>query len=168
MPNWCHNKLIVAGPKPEVEKFIVDVQHENHGKSVPSKDASGSPVLTTVNQPLSFDRVTPLPESEKENWYDWRVDNWGTKWDAVSCEIHVTTSDENKASAAYSFDTAWSPPDVVVSKLIESYPALYFKFTYGEPGMNYGGGIIGQGGHVVAEIEDVDVRFFLDERDMWF
>lgn len=85
----------------------------------------------------------PTPKNENgdldENWYDWRVNNWGTKWDFGSGdnEIHGLhpTVVHNEATA--SFDTAWSPPLGLYERLVE----LGFKVeaTYFEPGMAFTG-----------------------------
>ena len=44
------------------------------------------------------------------NWYDWRIAHWGTKWNAYSTGYDA---DEN----VLTFDTAWSCPSPIISKL---------------------------------------------------
>lgn len=39
------------------------------------------------------------------DWYKWRIENWGTKWNA--CEVYV-------CSNCISFQTAWSVPDPIL------------------------------------------------------
>ena len=48
------------------------------------------------------------------SWYDWRCDNWGTKWNAYDTEI----PGENLLV----FTTAWGPPERVIATLAERYP----------------------------------------------
>ncbi|MDE6839205.1 MAG: hypothetical protein K2P33_12565 [Acutalibacter sp.] len=48
------------------------------------------------------------------SWYDWRCDNWGTKWNAHDTKI----PGENLLV----FTTAWGPPESVIAKLAERYP----------------------------------------------
>jgi hypothetical protein len=64
------------------------------------------------------------------NAYDWNVRNWGTKWDAYDQTFDGVTTDEaiGKASATYSFNTAWSIPVPVFEALCEQHPELSFSF----------------------------------------
>jgi hypothetical protein len=50
-----------------------------------------------------------------KDWYDWSVQNWGTKWNAYSFEL--VSEDSNTLNVQ--FDTAWSPPDPIFEKLQE-------------------------------------------------
>ena len=50
-----------------------------------------------------------------EGWYDWRCDNWGTKWDIYSTQC--SRMDDN--TLVMSFDTAWSPPIPIFDKLVD-------------------------------------------------
>ena len=48
-----------------------------------------------------------------DNWYDWRVKNWDTKWNASETVVL------NKKKVM--FDTAWSAPFKIFRKLSEMY-----------------------------------------------
>ena len=50
-------------------------------------------------------------------WFDWCVENWGTKWPALQDDISVR---ENELC----FDTAWSFPNGIVEKLSRTYPKV--------------------------------------------
>jgi hypothetical protein len=39
------------------------------------------------------------------NWYEWSIDNWGTKWDACEPEVHIFG-----AQILIDFNTAWGRP----------------------------------------------------------
>ena len=44
-------------------------------------------------------------------WWDWRLQNWGTKWEIVSDESYLDIQDNEHGKAIRaSFSTAWSPP----------------------------------------------------------
>jgi hypothetical protein len=66
-------------------------------------------------------------------WYDWSVQNWGTKWDTDLCSIHTLEAqldghkDDDEISINLVFDTAWSPPVVFLAKVVEDNPELYFE-----------------------------------------
>ena len=47
------------------------------------------------------------------NWYDWCIDNWGTKWN--SCDIEIGLGDSTEVS----FSTAWSCPCLILEKFAE-------------------------------------------------
>ncbi len=78
-----------------------------------------------------------------DNWYDWRVSNWGTKWD-VTAEL----TDETDESLVYDFPTAWSPPISWLKKVSRDYPKLSFRLKYDEPNMEVVGVIIVEKGKV--------------------
>lgn len=56
-----------------------------------------------------------------KSWYDWRINNWGTKWNAINS--HIFDDGQNKG---FEFDTAWSPPRQVV-KALSNY---MFNYTF--------------------------------------
>ena len=53
-----------------------------------------------------------------DNWYDWSIHNWGTKWGCYDNEMDDET---------YSFTTAWSP---LKEELIEKFAQLVSGFSY--------------------------------------
>lgn len=80
-------------------------------------------------KPDNYEAMTPderLAESMKfagDNWYNWNVRNWGTKWDA-----NEVTLDEGGA-LSYQFSTAWSPAEGAFKAMIEQHPNLQFEFV---------------------------------------
>ena len=73
---------------------------------------------------IDFNKIIPMPDDiymgslgpderrlyGSNNWYDWRVSHWGTKWNAYSTSFDA---DEN----ILSFDTAWSCPIPILEEL---------------------------------------------------
>ena len=113
MPNWCANHISVRGRRQENVQRLAD----------------------------AFDRgefcqtVIPIPDDQKDNWYDFCVNNWGTKWDVNGAD--VCDRDENGLGFSASFDSAWAPPMGVVQRLTEQgYDVTLY---YYEPGMCYVG-----------------------------
>lgn len=81
-------------------------------------------------------------------WYDWCVDNWGTKWDVNGDEGNAEETDPNIASLY--FDSAWSPPIAFYNAMCDmgwEITAYYF-----EPGMNFCG-VFDNGDDDYIEIE---------------
>ena len=73
-------------------------------------------VMNTDDTEL-LNHIIPMPPEEEiaSGWYDWRLDNWGTKWDIY--ETHCNRIDANTLSMT--FYTAWSPPIPVFDKLVD-------------------------------------------------
>ena len=73
-------------------------------------------VMNTDDTEL-LNHIIPMPPEEEiaSGWYEWRLDNWGTKWDIY--ETHCNRIDANTLSMT--FYTAWSPPIPVFDKLVD-------------------------------------------------
>ena len=69
-----------------------------------------------------------------DNWYDWQIANWGTKW-----EIETDNLQEEETSLFYVFDTAWSPPTNWLEKVCTMFPKLEFTLNYEEGGCGFQG-----------------------------
>jgi len=83
MPNWCDNTLYIESDKETIAHIVEAIEQ---GKL------------------LHF--MNPMPEDKAEDWYSWRVDNWGTKWEV---EAHID-SEHDETSVSIWFDSAWAPP----------------------------------------------------------
>ena len=127
MPNWCLNKLTISHENRSKVMQFVRVYKE--GKVCDHY----LPVPRTDDGELIIDQTHP------DYWYDWCVNNWGTKWDIGSDDGEVRglnpTIVDNEATMG--FDSAWSPP----IGLYEELDRLGFMVdaTYFEPGMGYCG-----------------------------
>ena len=71
-----------------------------------------------------------------DRWYNWRVQNWGTKWDCYSLEI-----DECDMPHGFevNFETAWSPPEEIHTAICEQFDDLSISWFYDEPGCEVAG-----------------------------
>ena len=141
-----HNKYVcgcesVAQPDPENEgKFmwVIDGKKvEYHGKCPTHNEHSFS------NHP--------------DNWYNWNITNWGTKWSAGEV-WNDRIDDDGKVDGhtSYNFDTAWSPAEPVVAALAEKFPTLRIAHRYCEAGMGYAGEVLYANGAEIRR-EDYDM-----------
>jgi hypothetical protein len=105
--------------------------------------------IETKDSKFDFNKIIPLPVEEEENWYHWRVNNWGTKWFPDNVEKSIETN-----YAEISFWTAWSPPSGIINALSEKFPELRFILWYEECGMDFSGYQIWENGVCVDEDED--------------
>lgn len=64
-----------------------------------------------------------------DNWYDWSLENWGTKWNAYDQEIISPNS--------FSFFTAWGSPNKIIETLSLNYPSLIFRIDFADEDFGY-------------------------------
>ena len=76
-----------------------------------------------------------FPDGKNDDrWYDWRVQNWGTKWDCYDLSI-----DEDEQELNLEFNTAWSPPEEICRALKDKFEDADIQWFYDEPGMEFAG-----------------------------
>lgn len=84
------------------------------------------------------------------NWYEWSIENWGTKWNCYKTKsCFVAQGDTGEAKIE--FFTAWSAPFPVFEKMIQKYPNLNFKGKFADEDFGY------NCGEWVAEEEEIAV-----------
>lgn len=69
-----------------------------------------------------------------KSWYDWRIANWGTKWEAYNQEMPQPNE--------IWFDTAWSGVHRLVHKLSQMFPEAIFDYTFADEDTGANCGII--------------------------
>jgi hypothetical protein len=114
MPNWCLNNLTVEHDDPAmVDRFEA-----------------------AYNRGETCNEFIPKPKDIGDGWFDWCVNNWGTKWD-IGGDSHGLKATRVGNQVSCTFDSAWSPP----IGLYEELDRLGFMVdaTYFEPGMAYCG-----------------------------
>ena len=130
MPNHCFNKIEIYGK--EASKIASKIESEetpfDFTKIFPEPDYDKVEVFSTFGEKTK-------PVTKDQAWWDWRVQNWGTKWNSYDCEVIELEDDE----VEYNFYTAWSPPEGVIEKLREQYPDIEITAFYDEPGMEIAG-----------------------------
>jgi hypothetical protein len=158
MPNWCYNSLSIEGSKEEISAIKRQLnqpfqrQHdqwnmETHQMELLDTNYS-NPVFAFWNivKPTNLEEYNKqsdhsLPMAEQmlfkgDNWYDFNVRNWGTKWDVAvrDGEDYPETElmEEDETSLAYRFNTAWSPPLPAIEALSAQYPDVEFNLSYEE------------------------------------
>lgn len=140
MPNHCYQQVHVYGPRAVVQDLYDHLSKEE-------------PQFCQLIKPMPFEQwLAPRTRSQNgyeiAGWYDWRVNNWGTKWDVVDVEItqslllHDDEPDANDPwtmNASFSFNcwTAWSPPIPVWDVLVGM--GLSVDADYQDEGMNFEG-----------------------------
>jgi hypothetical protein len=144
MPNWCNNTLELQHEDPAMieraKKAFADGKFLEEFIPVPTSLHIVSGRVGDDNDPKQIE----LEAQEKANlaahgystWYDYCVNEWGTKWDVGGNDYNEPQQDSpNKITM--SFDSAWAPPTAAMDKL----EALGFsvRLYYYEPGMAFAG-----------------------------
>lgn len=132
MPNWCYNSLRVDGDN---NASLTDF------RDWLGKDGFRLNKILTMPKELE-DTTSPAPEDQAKimmemygapDWYSWRVNNWGTKWD-----VEAAVQDDDSL-IFITFDSAWSPPTSAIAALGKMFPDLTFTLSYKEEGMGFAG-----------------------------
>lgn len=107
MSNWCSNKLAIIGNKENLTVFKSQV--------------------IGIETDICLNNLVPMPKElegtlspgDKHNRYDWRIRNWGIKWDIEACLI-----DESEDSLIYYFESPWCHPYNWIRKVALMFPDL--------------------------------------------
>ena len=145
MPNWCDNQLSITGPNSvidKIEKIVkADDTHENTGllhffHPMP-KELEG-----TTSPSSSAKKPQPMIEGF-DCWYDWRCNNWGTKWEVyefygVDRQYH-SEQNEGESTISFGFSSAWAPPIHAYEKFLENNSDCSVRAFYYEGGCDFMG-----------------------------
>jgi hypothetical protein len=180
MPNHVQSIITISGTKESVERvknrilvnedYIWNIKTRN--TRVGDKNFSlPIPKLGT----LSFNRLIPTPENifqgdlgiedeqkyGKDNcWYYWRINNWGTKWDAYDVEIQMYDDDV----IGIMFQTAWNAPLPYMKELakvcVEEGCEMSGKFSDEDFGSNMGIYYINEDKEFAVEWHEDDAELY--------
>ena len=114
----------------ERKKFLED-KAMNNGRSY------GEPITKKMSEDF-------IKRFGHNDWYNWNVANWGTKWDADVYHIESNLLAEPNSSAVtlkICFNTAWSPPTSWFNALCDILrdEELSMEIRYSEEGMGFAG-----------------------------
>ena len=144
MPNHCFNKVTISVGNADGQNLKVLVDSLKSEENETDFDFNAilpmPPELENVDwseaeKMNDIIRARYKKEYGSDNWYDWRVNNWGTKWNSYSCEL-VEQEDDY---VVYTFDTAWGPPTGVIEALRKQCPDFSISAFFDEPGMEEAG-----------------------------
>jgi hypothetical protein len=134
----------VYGDKQEIKKFKEECFTDHKGEAVldfskvlPEPDYKKPKKDGTHNNGVQTELSVEMPD-----WWNWRNDNWGTKWNLVpnhDGDLTGYNMDSVGNEIRMSFDTAWSPPDGVYNAIVDKYPTLDINWFYREDGAQMAG-----------------------------
>jgi len=141
MPNWCGNTLTLTHEDPAMivraREAFAEGRFLDEFVPVPkalSDTVAGSHSDTDEQARLVAQTQTNIETYGYGNWYDFCLNEWGTKWDVGNSQgINSCTDNE----LIVYFDSAWSPPIAGYEKLLDLGFTVYA--TYYEPGCAFAG-----------------------------
>lgn len=162
MPNWIRNIVTFDDTEENVAKILEFVKSEdsefdfNNICQIP-KELENTSAPTRIVSQEEYDKIQADPSSSEwqrgcmteevakelrdkykaDNWYDWNIHNWGTKWNAT--DVYIIED-------YVEFNTAWSNPFEVLKKLSEKFPTTRIIVRYADEDF----------GHNVGEYELLD------------
>jgi len=131
MPNWCSNNISIVGNTDTIKQLWEDATSTNEENT----------------ERGLLDAMVPMPEElngttapgDAPNWYSWRVENWGTKWDVSTEGLEFIDHGDGTAVIQGWFDSAWSPPIGAYEKFTDAMEGIDVEASYYECGMDYAG-----------------------------
>ena len=164
MPNHCHNRVTLYSSgndtdesRAQIQKIKQIFEDENiFTQIIPEPDWPNTPLAESDVRKYSFSeprgKVGELPTKDPDSpfatyrfasgeaddrWYDWRLQNWDTKWDCYDVEV----IDSDPENLEIEFNTAWAPPEAICNELREQYPNVSISWFYDEPGEEIAGNL---------------------------
>jgi len=185
MPNWVMNGLTIEGSPEQVKSLMEQMnkpfkmvhdswnmethQQEKKLTTYPNPVFAFHNIYSYLDHGVTEEQYLSQPPHDKtmkdwfkfegNDWYNFNVREWGTKWDVAICDNdkYSDTSMEDTANGEnhvvhYNFNTAWSRPMSALIKLSEQYPSLLMTLSYEEE-TGWGGELELLRGKVISESE---------------
>jgi hypothetical protein len=149
MPNWCNNTLVIKHQDPAMitraMKAFADSKFLNEFVPIPESLQIVSGRCGADDNPeqiaLEAAQKSNIEQHGYKDWYDFSVNEWGTKWD-VGDSDGINDIQPNELTVF--FESAWAPPLAAYDKMT----ALGFEIEamYDESGMGFCGRWTNEGG----------------------
>lgn len=134
MPNWCNNTLSIQGPTKTLKPLWEETKKSGLLQAMKPMPKG----LEDTTSPTPKDKKQPVIDGF-DNWYDWRVENWGTKWDVDHEGLEYTDNGDGTASIVGWFDSAWAPPTEAFNTFCDDNDNCSLESFYEEGGMDFAG-----------------------------
>ena len=153
MPNWCYNNLDITAKTSEQMKLLQKIVDREKNQGV-------FEIVRPLPEALK-DTVSPAPQPGQanykgeqpvvdgyNNWYDWQVAHWGTKWD-----VNPLDEEYDGETLSLSFDSAWAPPTELYEYLVGQ--GFDVSANYYEPGMDFAGEWVNGDDFMLENVSDL-------------
>lgn len=68
--------------------------------------------------------IVNLKKYGHATWYNWSIENWGTKWNSYDCEA--------KGDNVFEFDTAWNGVPKLIFAIAQAFPEVKITYEYSD------------------------------------
>ena len=140
MPNWCNNSVEIYHEDPEMLERVRTAFNDGRllAEFIPIPESLkivagcvGDPV---EQKKLEEDTARNIEVHGYGNWYDYCVNEWGTKWDIGA---DGNPAQDIPGGLMLGFESAWAPPCGAYEKLTDQ--GFRIRAMYFEPGMAFAG-----------------------------
>ena len=108
MPNHCDQQVTITGPRALISQIEDNLK---------CKEARFCDLIA----PMPFEMWVAPDQGNVGAWYEWRNENWGTKWDV--CEVEGVgrrlIGDGTTKEVEFRCWTAWAPPIPIWDRLVD-------------------------------------------------
>ena len=140
MPNWCNNTVEIYHEDPAMIERVRTAFNDGRllAEFIPIPQ-SLKIVAGCVGDPDEQKKLEEDTARNREvhgygNWYDYCVNEWGTKWDVGA---DGNPAQDIPGGLMLGFESAWAPPCGAYEKLTEQ--GFRIRAMYFEPGMAFAG-----------------------------
>jgi len=145
MPNWCNNTVQINHTDPAKMHELVGAINEgkflNYCRPIPEDLHIVAGRVGDDEDQKQKDLVAQeevnLAKFNYRNWYDFCVNEWGTKWEVEAYDKVEYDDAHDKHGITFGFDSAWSPPTGAMEYLVDQ--GFTVRLYYYEPGMAFAG-----------------------------
>jgi hypothetical protein len=161
MPNWITNILTINADEKMVEKILSEIKSDeskfDFNKIVPQPDeleGTTAPARIISDEEYAEDSSKGITKAMSDeliskygynNWYDWRYEHWGTKWNAD--EVYISDNE-------ITFNTAWCNPQPLLVALSRKYPDIQFNIGFADEDFGHNTGT-----YILKDGEEIDCYF---------
>ena len=136
MPNHVTNKLLFHPcTEQRFNEILADLQKEG---AEPGSIDLGRIIPEPEGLFMGDLGVEEMKKYKDNNWYDWRIKHWNTKWNAYGFEPPAFSGD----TGTMTFRTANCSPFPVIFKLSQKYPDVEIDLRYADEDIGYNVGEI--------------------------
>lgn len=175
MPNWCYNRMNVTGDRDSLVKLTeaiarkhdsslaettMGVEQVDYDLSVlfpiPDELRITAMFFSTKTDDPEYQELLKKYEANKAKygyttWYDWAIENWGTKWSPRIEEWEIIDHSDGSGGIYAYYETAWSPADGLIREVSKQFPTLLFTVSSDEEGRSFSCVSAFSKGEMVAE-----------------